>query len=108
MNKGENFDGPNYEYDEDTGSPDFVVCLFVFSLNLTANNQIWWLIRISMTLAFPASPDIPHHDVDKGVLYEREEDKKCAGGHEHVDCLVKTMIEPYILKAGFPGYEKIG
>ena len=40
-----------------------------------------------MTLAFPSLPDIPHHDVDKGVLYEGEEDKKCAGGHEHVDCL---------------------
>ena len=34
------------------------------------------------------SPNIPHHDVDKGVFYEGEEDKEGAGGHEHVDCLV--------------------
>ena len=45
------------------------------------------------------SPNIPHHDVDKGVLYEGEEDKEGAGGHEHVDCLDKivTLYIEYIL-----------
>ena len=46
-----------------------------------------------MTLAFPSLPDIPHHDVDKGVLYEGEEDKEGAGGHEHVNCLVGNKID---------------
>ena len=38
------------------------------------------------------SPYIPHHDVDEGVLYEGEEDKEGAGGHEHVNRLVANKI----------------
>ena len=33
------YNSENYD-DKDASSPDFVVCLFVFSLNLAANNQI--------------------------------------------------------------------
>ncbi len=29
-------------------------------------------------------PDVAHHDVDKGVLYEAQEHEEGAGGHEHV------------------------
>jgi len=29
-------------------------------------------------------PDVAHHDVDEGVLYEAEEHEEGAGGHEHV------------------------
>ena len=43
------------------------------------------------------SPNIPHHDVDKGVLYEGEEDKEGAGGHEHVDRLVRKHLNILIL-----------
>ena len=32
-------------------------------------------------------PDVPHHHVDEGVLYQTEEHKEGAGGHEHVYCL---------------------
>ena len=38
------------------------------------------------------SPYIPHHDVDKGVLYEGEEDEEGARGHEHVNRLVGNKI----------------
>ena len=37
------------------------------------------------------SPYIPHHDVDKGVLYEGEEDEEGAGGHEHVNRLFENI-----------------
>jgi len=29
-------------------------------------------------------PDVAHHDVDEGVLYEAQEHEEGAGGHEHV------------------------
>ncbi len=29
-------------------------------------------------------PDVAHHDIDEGVLYEAEEHEEGAGGHEHV------------------------
>ena len=32
-------------------------------------------------------PDIPHHNVDKGVLNQTEEHEKRAGGHKHVNGL---------------------
>ena len=38
------------------------------------------------------SPYVPHHDVDKGVLYEGEEDEEGARGHEHVNRLVGNKI----------------
>ena len=31
--------------------------------------------------------DVTHHHVNKGVLYQTEEHKEGAGGHEHVDGL---------------------
>ena len=31
--------------------------------------------------------NVPHHHIHKGILYEAEEDKQGAGGHEHVDGL---------------------
>ena len=30
-------------------------------------------------------PDVTHHHVYESVFDEREKDKKCAGGHEHVN-----------------------
>ena len=38
-------------------------------------------------------PDVTHHHVYKSVLDEREEDKKCAGGHEHVNGLNNNELE---------------
>ena len=51
------------------------------------------------------SPYIPHHDVDKGVLYEGEEDKEGAGGHEHVDGLDVGDWRQRLLTAGVLGGE---
>ena len=45
-----------------------------------------------LTSPFPTLPDVPHHDVDKGVLYEGEEDEEGARGHEHVNRLVGNKI----------------
>ena len=42
-------------------------------------------------------PDVAHHDIDKGVLDEREEDKKGARGHEHVNCLLKKIKMTYMI-----------
>ena len=42
------------------------------------------------------SPYIAHHDVDKGVLYEGEEDEEGAGRHEHVNRLVETSFLIFI------------
>jgi hypothetical protein len=36
-------------------------------------------------------PDVPHHDIDEGVLDEAEEHKEGAGGHEHVYRLEKKI-----------------
>ena len=33
------------------------------------------------------SPNIAHHDIDKGVLYKGEEDEESARRHEHVNRL---------------------
>ena len=46
-------------------------------------------IQMELSPSLTGSPDVTHHDIDKGVLYEREEDEKGAGGHEHVNCLLK-------------------
>ena len=39
------------------------------------------------TLTLTTSPDVSHHDIDKGVLDQGEEDEKGARGHEHVNRL---------------------
>ena len=46
-------------------------------------------IHLELSPSLTGSPDVTHHDVDKGVLDEREEDEEGAGGHEHVNCLMK-------------------
>ena len=35
--------------------------------------------------------DVPHHDVDEGVLHQREEHEHRAAGHEHVDGLEEKI-----------------
>jgi hypothetical protein len=37
-------------------------------------------------------PDVPHHDIDEGVLDETEEHEDGAGGHEHVYSLHPGFI----------------
>ena len=49
-------------------------------------------ITITIKMLIVVSPNIAHHDIDKGILYEGEEDKKCAGGHEHVNCLKEEKM----------------
>ena len=41
-----------------------------------------------LLLVFSLNLDyVPHHHIDKGILYQAEEDEEGAGGHEHVDGL---------------------
>ena len=38
------------------------------------------------------SPNVAHHDVDKGVLDEGEENKESARRHEHINCLPENRL----------------
>ncbi len=38
-------------------------------------------------------PDVPHHDIDEGVLDEAEEHEDGARGHEHVNSLHPGFID---------------
>ena len=55
----------------------------VFSLYLTKDQDE--IMRSCGMVS--AVPDVPHHHVDEGVLYQTEEHEEGAGGHEHVYCL---------------------
>ena len=83
-------------------SPYFVVRLLVFSLNLAVGEKLTQKMvpgPLSLSLssslslsqnegrARSLSPYVAHHDVDKGVLNQREEHEKGARGHEHVNRL---------------------
>ena len=39
------------------------------------------------------SPYVAHHDVDKGVLDEGEENKESARRHEHINCLPENGLQ---------------
>ena len=39
------------------------------------------------------SPNVAHHDVDKGVLDEGEENKESARRHEHINCLPENGLQ---------------
>ena len=68
----------------------------VFDMMVIVNTIIITIIIITtiitIIMLIVVSPNIAHHDIDKGILYEGEEDKKCAGGHEHVNCLKEEKM----------------
>ncbi len=45
-------------------------------------------------------PDVAHHDVDEGVLYEAQEHEEGAGGHEHVYGLDTAVSEGKAMEVG--------
>ena len=49
----------------------------VFDMMVIVNTIIITII-ITIKMLIVVSPNIAHHDIDKGILYEGEEDKKCA------------------------------
>ena len=68
----------------------------VFDMMVSVNTIITTIITqitITIKMLIVISPNIAHHDIDKGILYEGEEDKKCARGHEHVNCLKEEKNE---------------
>ena len=59
---------------------------FIFKITLLYRYTVWFA-HSRMFI-----PDIAHHDVDEGVLYEAEEHEEGTRRHEHVDCLNKNNI----------------
>ena len=70
-------------------------CLSFLSISLQTIKFDDWSELASLYIHKELSPDVTHHDIDKGVLDEREEDEEGAGGHEHVNCLLKKNARGY-------------
>jgi hypothetical protein len=51
-------------------------------------------------------PDVAHHDVDEGVLYEAQEHEEGAGGHEHVNGLDTERSGGKAIKEGGAGADR--